>query len=157
MIRAIFACDEEWGIGKDGTIPWNNRIDLKWFKESTLGNVVVMGRKTYESLPGPLSMRDVVVISSSLESIPRGFLYQGTPDEVWPQIKERFANRKIFVIGGAQLFGSVVNDVEELVVSRISGTHDCDTFLDKDLINTNFVRVDIESPEGLSLEKFVRK
>lgn len=157
MINAIFACDEEWGIGKDGSIPWNNRLDLKWFKESTLGNVVVMGRKTYESLPGPLSMRDMVVISRSLETIPRGFLYNGAPDEVWPEIKERFANRKIFIIGGAQLFGSLLGDVDELVISRISGTHECDTFLDKDLINTNFVQGTIESPEGLNLEKYNKK
>ena len=100
MIKAIFACDEDWGIGKDNSIPWNDRIDQKWFKESTLGKVVVMGRNTYESLTSPLSLRDNVVISNSLESIPRGFLYSGDIDTAMTQIIERFGSRDIFIIGG---------------------------------------------------------
>jgi dihydrofolate reductase len=46
IIKAILACDEQWGIGKDGDLPWpRNPADLKWFKESTLNDTVVMGNQ----------------------------------------------------------------------------------------------------------------
>ena len=156
MIKAIFACDEDWGIGKDNAIPWNDRIDQKWFKESTLGKVVVMGRNTYESLTSPLSLRDNVVISNSLESIPRGFLYSGDIDTAMTQIIERFGSRDIFVIGGSQLFEGVLSHVDEVLINRISGTYDCDVFLNQATVNSNFSSASIDSPEGLNLERYVR-
>jgi len=156
MIKAIFACDEAWGIGKDGTIPWNNKLDQRWFKETTLGKVVVMGRNTYESLTSPLSLRDNVVISNSLESIPRGFLYNGDVDTAITQIKERFDGRDIFIIGGAQLFEGVLSHVDEVLISRISGTYDCDVFLDQTKVTSNFTSAEIASPEGLVLERYTR-
>jgi|13_taG_2_1085334.scaffolds.fasta_scaffold122630_2 dihydrofolate reductase len=155
-IKAIFACDDDWGIGKDGGLPWSNAMDLRWFKETTLGNVCVMGRKTYESLPSPLSLRDNVVISSTLTEIPRGFLYQGTPSEVWGDIKEKFDGRKIWVVGGSQTFTAVLDDIEEIWISRISGTHECDTFLDHAAITANYTSADMEQREGLNLERYVR-
>lgn len=157
MIKAIFACDEAWGIGKDNAIPWDNKLDQKWFKETTLGKVVVMGRNTYESLPSPLSLRDNVIISNSLASIPRGFLYNGDVDTAITDIKERFSGRDIFIIGGAQLFEGVLAHVDEVLISRISGTYDCDVFLDKTKVESNFVSASIESPEGLTLERYTRK
>jgi len=156
MIKAIFACDDDWGIGKDGGLPWSNPLDLKWFKETTLGNVCVMGRKTWDSLPGPLGLRDMVTISSTLTEVPRGFLYQGAPADVWPEIKERFANRKIFIIGGAQTLTAVLDDVEEILISRISGSHDCDTFLDHAAITANYTQGSIDAVDGLNLERYVR-
>ena len=67
MIRAILACDEDWGIGKAGTLPWpHNPADLKWFKETTSGGVVAMGKATWDSLPNkPLPNRNNIVITSS--------------------------------------------------------------------------------------------
>ena len=68
MIRAILACDENWGIGKSGALPWpHNPADLKWFKASTLNHTIVMGKATWDSLPvKPLSNRVNVVVSSLL-------------------------------------------------------------------------------------------
>ena len=67
MIKAILACDENWGIGKAGTLPWlHNPADLKWFKQMTTGSTVVMGRKTWDSLPvKPLPNRKNIVVSSN--------------------------------------------------------------------------------------------
>ena len=63
MIKAILACDEDWGIGKDGELPWpHNSADLKWFKENTTGGVVVMGKSTWDSLPfKPLPKRENII------------------------------------------------------------------------------------------------
>ena len=66
MIRGILAHDKECVIGKDGGLPWpKNSEDLKWFKECTEHSIVVMGRKTWESLPFKLPNRDTVVVTSS--------------------------------------------------------------------------------------------
>ena len=52
MIKAILACDDEWGIGKNGDLPWpHNPADLRWFKNNTLNSVIVMGKSTWDSLP----------------------------------------------------------------------------------------------------------
>ena len=49
-VKAILACDADWGIGKDGNLPWpHNPADLKWFKQSTLNHTVVMGKATWDS------------------------------------------------------------------------------------------------------------
>ena len=49
IVTAILACDDEWGIGKDGELPWpKNSADLKWFKSTTLNCAVVMGRGTWD-------------------------------------------------------------------------------------------------------------
>ena len=67
-MKAILAADADWGIGKDGTMPWpHNSDDLKWFKECTIDSTVIMGRKTWDSLPfKPLSDRQNIIISRTL-------------------------------------------------------------------------------------------
>jgi len=67
VIRAILACDDNWGIGKNGTLPWpHNPADQKWFKECTINSTVVMGKTTWDDpdMPKPLPKRRNVVITS---------------------------------------------------------------------------------------------
>ena len=71
MIKAIMAVDEKGGISKGQSMPWpKNSIDLKWFKENTINNVVVMGRKTWEDpfMPTPLKNRENVLITTKHNS-----------------------------------------------------------------------------------------
>ena len=69
MIRAILAADKDWGIGKDGTMPWpHNTDDLKWFRDCTLDSTVIMGRKTWDSLPiQPLPNRKNAVVTRQID------------------------------------------------------------------------------------------
>ena len=71
MIKAILACDEDWGIGKDGDMPWpHNPADLKWFKENTTGGVVVMGKSTWDGLPfKPLPKRENIIVTRIKQDI----------------------------------------------------------------------------------------
>ena len=57
-MKAIVAISENYVIGKNGDLPWRISEDLKWFKKITLGHTLLMGRKTWESLPGPLPKRE---------------------------------------------------------------------------------------------------
>ena len=128
MIRAILACDQDWGIGKDGDLPWlHNPADLKWFKESTLDSTVVMGKTTWDSLPvKPLPNRQHIVVTSSAGRLPEGV--EKLSGDI---MRSRLATIKedLWIIGGAKLLDSVLDMVDELHLSRIAGTYNCDTFL----------------------------
>ena len=63
MLSMIFACDEKGAIGKEGDLPWRQSTDLKHFKRTTLEKIVVMGRKTWESLGQPLPKRRNIVMT----------------------------------------------------------------------------------------------
>lgn len=63
MRSAVLACSEEGAIGLEGRLPWSFRRDFRWFREKTLGSTVVMGRKTWDSIAGPLPGRRNVVVS----------------------------------------------------------------------------------------------
>ena len=67
MIKAILAHDAKYGIGKDNDLPWpKNEADMKWFKAMTLNHTVVMGRKTWDSLPfKPLPNRHNIIVTSN--------------------------------------------------------------------------------------------
>jgi dihydrofolate reductase len=165
MIKAIFACDEKWGIGKKGGLPWSkNSEDLKWFKECTDRQAVVMGRRTWESLPvKPLPNRlNFVITSTSMENCnprPHGS-YNGS--DVKKIVKDVIEARTmgiddVWIIGGASLFKGTIKVIDELWISRIKGDFDCDTFLDKDGIAKHFELFSSGSKNGLWIEKYKRK
>ena len=158
MIRAILACDEKWGIGKNGTLPWpNNSADLKWFKESTTGGVVVMGRKTWDSLPfKPLPNRKNIVVSSSLVEGADITVDVDRLTRVTLPMLQPISD--IWIIGGAKLFESTIDIMDEIWLSNIAGEYDCDTFLPKWKImrqftigNTTFMK------NGPLITKWVRR
>lgn len=166
MIKAILACDEKWGIGKAGTLPWpRNSADLKWFKQTTTGKAVVMGRKTWDSLPvKPLPNRLNFVISSDnmghYNPRPHGS-YKG-PDVskvVKDIIEVRYGDRDdVWLIGGATLIESCIDIIDEFLLSRIDGDFDCDTFLPKDKIFELFVEASTETTDdGLTIIRLVRR
>ena len=130
MIKAIVAVDDEYGIGKDGKLPWWNPDDLAHFKSTTLGANNLMGRKTWESLNcKALPNRCNMVLSSKR---PKG-------DCIWFESIEDFldydTNADTFVIGGATVYKALEDNIDEWIVSHIAGTHDADTFLPIDLEN----------------------
>lgn len=116
-------------IGANNKLLWNIPEDLRFFKESTIGHVVLMGRKTFESLPKPLEGRLVVEVSNrcNLGSLPRDNI-------VWSLRKsERYSNLlstdKIFIAGGAKLYNSTFDIVDELWVTQVEKDYpEADTF-----------------------------
>jgi len=132
-VRAIFAADDTWGIGKNGTLPWpKNSADLKWFRECTEGDVVMMGRRTWEDpkLPKPLPNRYNIVVSdqgiASHDTRPNIVIKR---DQVKKYIDQ--FEKDVWIIGGAQLLRGSLPYVEEIWVSHIQGgIFDCDTFIE---------------------------
>ena len=96
MIIMIYACDENNAIGKDGDLPWRQSTDLQHFKSITIGSTIVMGRKTWESLPGKLPNRRHVVLT-------RGFRTD-VETATFDEILEMAKSQDLFVIGGGEIY-----------------------------------------------------
>src|SRR5438067_5375757 len=99
MIIAIVAVDRNLAIGKGGRLPWHYSADMKFFKETTIGNAVVMGRRTWLTLKGPLRDRKNIVLSrdEKLET-PDSVIVIRDVESVLDHAKNRDGN--VFVIGG---------------------------------------------------------
>ena len=143
MISAIVAVDQNWGIGYQGQLLEHLPPDMKYFKELTMGNIVIMGRKTWDSLPmRPLSDRTNVVISSKYNF--EAFCGKGKPPLVcsnMEHIKEYLGpdyvyDKDIFIIGGGQIYKQLLPYCDRVYVTFIGKSHDnVDTYfpnLDKD-------------------------
>lgn len=105
-MNLIVAMSRNFAIGRNNKLPWYLPSDLKRFKALTMGNVVVMGRKTFESLTAPLKGRDNLVLSTTLDEKTEGVTVCRTVDECVKKA-QTLANQKgceIFVIGGAEIY-----------------------------------------------------
>src|SRR5438067_5065541 len=89
-------------IGAGSRIPWHLPEDFKWFKKMTVGQIIVMGRKTFESIGKPLPNRTTVVLSRSSQSIP-GVQIVSDLAEVIPAVQP-LNGREVFICGGAQVY-----------------------------------------------------
>ena len=120
----IVAMTQDRVIGKDNTIPWHIPEDLKTFKRITTGGVVIMGRKTYESIGRPLPGRENLIVSKTLTAV-EGF-------EVFPDLesaKERATqfDKNIFFIGGAAIYKKALDIVNHMYISWVAGEIEGDT------------------------------
>lgn len=160
MIKAILACDEEGGIGKDGDLPWpHNPADLKWFKQNTVGCSVVMGRNTWYSLPvRPLPDRENVVVSSGeIDCENDDGVFAVDIKTLLSLLKEMNVDQDVWIIGGAQLIEATLPYVQEFWLSRIDGVYDCDVFLPLTKIKEEFSIVNKVSTPELKYEVYKRE
>ena len=142
MIKAIMAIDERGGISKGQSMPWpKNSIDLKWFKENTINNIVVMGRKTWEDpfMPTPLKSRINVLITKKNKELIEGADYylSGNVNKEIQNIQSEYINKDIFIIGGSEIINLTFNLIEQFYLTRIYGNYNCEKFIDVSLIEKN--------------------
>ena len=128
MISIIVAVAENNVIGKDNSLLWHISDDLKYFKKITENHTIIMGRKTYFSLPfRPLKNRRNIVISNSLPEI------EGA--EVAKSIKEAFDlcknENEVFVIGGGEIYKQAINFADKIYLTKVFANFDGDTFFPK--------------------------
>lgn len=99
-LHLIWAEDQAGGIGQDGDLPWRQRTDLQRFKALTLGHAVVMGRRTWESLPFPLPGRENMVLTRDAE-----WSDEGAERTTVEEVKARSeAGETMFIIGGGEIY-----------------------------------------------------
>ena len=105
MIIGIVAIAKNFAIGKDGKLPWHYSADLKFFKQTTTGNAIVMGRKTFESIGKPLPNRLNIVLSrsSNIETCPNLIWLKNIEEVI---ALSQYLKGDLFIIGGAEIYKS---------------------------------------------------
>ena len=142
MIKGILAIDENGGISKGKSMPWpKNSTDLKWFKENTLNNIVIMGRKTWEDpfMPTPLKYRINVLITNKDKQLIKGADYylSGNINNQIQDIQLKHMDKDIFIIGGSEIIESTSKLIEQFYLTRIYGNYNCEKFIDISFIENN--------------------
>jgi dihydrofolate reductase len=123
-LTAIVAMTSDRVIGRNGALPWHLPEDLEFFKRTTIGHPVVMGRKTFESIGRPLPRRRNVVLTrdrawsaSGVESIHRPEDLRDLPD----------LDEQVYVIGGSEIYMAFLPMTETLLISHVNGSFAGDT------------------------------
>ena len=110
-------------IGAGNKIPWHLPEDFKWFKQLTTGNVVVMGRKTFESIGKPLPNRETIILSRSQFTYPD----VRTVSDLG-QIKLAHESREVFICGGAQVYAQALSLCSDLYLTLVKREVEGDAF-----------------------------
>lgn len=132
MISIIAAIDENGLIGNNNFLPWNLPKDLENFKRITLNQVVVMGRKTFESIGKALTNRVNIVISKTLMTDNnKNLIIKNSFDEAIDYARQNFPNQEIFVIGGESVFRQAIMIIDKLYITRIYNKFMGDSYFPK--------------------------
>jgi dihydrofolate reductase len=173
-MEAIVAYDINRGISKNGSIPWNIPEDMKFFKNTTLKNVVIMGKNTFSSLNyKPLKDRLNIVITRNPE-----FYFKYTPEHSNLMFTDNenihldiirnsteYANRfyflnkhfKIFYIGGEQIYNNFIPLCSTVWTTQIKHNYDCDLLLSKDMdADNNFKKECVKTTELYDIIKYTK-
>lgn len=143
MIIGIVAVDRNGAIGKGGKLPWHYPADLKFFKETTTRNTVVMGRKTWLTLKKPLPNRLNIVLSRQSEIEPQdSVLVLRDVESVLARAKDLPGD--LFVIGGEQVYRSFLPYIDKWIVTEVPLTiEDADTFVPENYLE-GFMKVSLK-------------
>lgn len=133
MIAALIAIDDAGGMGFNSSMPWpHNKDDMQWFKKTTQNQIVVMGRRTWDSpdMPSPLPGRHNVLFTNTF--IERNDIDQirGDVCEALKTVQNNNKTQNIFVIGGLNLLMQSKPVLEKIFITRIPGEYLSDTTID---------------------------
>ena len=155
MIIALFAVDEAGGVGNNGTMPWPTiKEDLQWFRETTLNQVVVMGKKSWHSpdMPKPLPKRENIVITNN--PIDGVICQGGNIPFTLKALDCRYPLNDIFVIGGVNILLQAKPALNKLYITRIPGVHEADTQIDLDKFLNGFILINTKDLGTCKVEEY---
>ena len=118
MIIGIAAVDRNGAIGKGGKLPWHYSADMKFFKETTTGHAIVMGRKTWKTLGKPLKNRLNIVLSRTADLEPRESLLVLRDVDSVLSLNESLTT-DLFVIGGAQIYQEFLSHIDKWLITEV--------------------------------------
>jgi len=129
-MNLIVAADNKWGIGRDGGLLASIPTDMKYFKEHTLDKVVVMGRRTLESMPGKrgLPKRINYVLTTNPDYEAERCTVVNSEDELWQELSQ-YEPDDVFLIGGAALYNKFYKLCDRLYVTKMEADLNADTFI----------------------------
>lgn len=129
-VSIIAAVAENYAIGKGNDLLWQLPADLKHFKNLTTGHTIIMGRKTFESLPnGPLPNRKNIVMRTMLsDGVTEGYIEASSLEDALELAGDE---SHIFIIGGGLIYEHSINKVDSMYITWVKGKFEADTFFPK--------------------------
>ena len=164
IISHLVAVSNNNVIGVNNDLPWNLKDDLAHFKKYTLNKVIIMGRKTFESIGRPLPNRKNYVISRTLKDIPGVFVFDNLESAVLSaeeENKKMGIENEIIIIGGGHLFNETASSMNKLVITRVDCDIEGDIFYpDIDLsswklVKTESYKKDMDNDYDFKIEEYV--
>lgn len=160
IVSIIVAADENNAIGINNQLPWHLPVDLKYFKQLTLGHTIIMGRKTYESIGKPLPGRTSVVITSNKEIVWDGIEKTNSLAAAIEFSKQK-NETECFIIGGGMIFKDAIALADKIYLTRIhTSLPEADTFFPAlkkanwKLTTANFVAADEKNKMDCTFEVY---
>lgn len=133
ILSHVVAVSENNAIGVKNDLPWSIPEDLKFFKDKTLNSVMIMGRKTYESIGRPLPKRTTIVISTTAKAgdYPDGVLVApsipAAIEMAIPVAKDK-SQTEVFIVGGGEIYRQSLDLVDKVYLTRVHLTVEADAF-----------------------------
>ena len=124
-LSLIWGMDRNRLIGRDNALPWHLPADLAWFKKSTMGKPILMGRKTYESIGRPLPGRTNLILTRQKGLQIEGCSVVHSLEEAKAAVPEA---DEIMVMGGAEIYGLLFDQAERLYITEIDGEFEGDAW-----------------------------
>ena len=127
-MKLIVAVSENWGIGKDNGLLFNIPKDMKFFRETTMGKTVILGRKNLESFPGakPLPKRTNIILTKNKDFAVEGAVVCNSIDEV---LALPYDKEDMFVIGGEEIYRQMLPFCDTCYVTKVKEIVDADRFM----------------------------
>ena len=128
-MNLIVAVDKNWAIGNDNKLLVSIPQDMKFFRETTMGKVVVMGRKTLESFPGgqPLKKRTNIVLTRDKNYQVKDAIVVNTVDDLLQELK-KYDEEEIYIIGGESIYRQMLPYCKVAHVTKINHAYEADTY-----------------------------
>jgi dihydrofolate reductase len=152
-------------IGVDNGLPWNLKADLAHFKKYTLNKIIIMGRKTYESIGRPLPDRINYVVSRTLNEISGTYVFSSLEDAILKAEEENIQmniENEIVIIGGGHIFQETAKSINKLIITRVDCDIDGDIYYPEldlkkwNLIQAESYKKDSENDYDFKIEEYVR-
>ena len=164
-ISHLVAVSKNLVIGVDNNLPWNLKADLAHFKKYTLDKIIIMGRKTYESIGRPLPNRINYVVSRTLNEIPGTFVFNSLENAISAAEQENIKmnkNNEIIIIGGGHIFHETSESMNKLIITRVDCDIDGDIYYPEidltkwDLVETKSYKKDFENDYDFTIEEYIK-
>lgn len=156
MIIGIVAIAKNFAIGKDGKLPWHYPADLKFFKQTTTGNTVVMGWNTWKSIGRPLPNRLNIILSRKGKIDERAEAVVVPGKEAVLKLAETQGG-DTYIIGGARTYATFADEIEKWLVTEVPvEVEDADTFMPRDFLDGFSESDEIDLGDGLRVRVFQR-
>ena len=156
MVVGIVAVDRNLAIGKNGKLPWHYSADMKFFKEMTIGNAVVMGRRTWLTLKKPLPDRQNIVLSHDQNLANESLIVMSDVESVLDFARKQEGH--LFVMGGAKVYESFLPHIQRWIVTEVPlAVEGADTFMPSNFLDGFDLYELRQLDEGLRVKFYERK